>query len=334
MIKKKREITPEERAQKLSWLGRSLEDRLKFMVSLVVPHPQFAHAVNEIVARSKRVMIQEKGGALSVIAATGGGKTTLANRVQEMYPDIETDDRTIRRVVYFSVPPRPSSIAMSSAVLKALGDPRWDRGRTDVLAERAIHLLKACKTEIILLDNTHDIPERRALKGVREVGNWIRDVIDRVPALFVTLGAEQGMDVFKANSQARRRSPASIHIDYFDYKTTAGRGRLLRFLLELDIRLPLAEISGLSAPGTATRIGLATNGIPDYIIKLVTGALEVAVKNKREIIIHEDFRTSVTTLFEDSCPDDLNPFSPINDDLRALDRAGEPFEDWLEDGYE
>jgi hypothetical protein len=93
-------------------------------------------------------------------------------------------------------------------------------------------------------------------------------------------------------------------------------------------------MSGLSDPGTATRIGLATNGIPDYIIKLVTGALEEAVKNKREIIIREDFRSSVTTLFEDSCTDDLNPFSPKNDDLRVLDQAGEPFEGWLEDGYE
>lgn len=333
MSKKTREITQEELNAKLVWQGQPVADRLKYMASLVVPHPQFKHAIDEINARRIKVMHQEKGSAISVIAETGGGKTTLAETIQQKYPDIETDERTIRRVVYFSTPPRPSTVSMSSAVLKALGDPRWEKGRADVLAKRAIHLLRECKTEIVLLDNTHDIPERRTEKGVREVGNWIRDVIDQVPALFVSLGAKQGMDVFKANSQARRRSPAAVKIDYFDYQTSEGMGRFLRFLLELDIRLPLSEMSELSALETAKRIGVATNGIPDFIIKLVTGAIEHACSDRREKLTDEDMRKGVTKLYEDCCSEDLNPFSPDSASLRQLDRAGEPFEAWLEDGY-
>ena len=278
--------------------------------------------------------MQKKGAAFCIEAETGGGKTTLAETIQRTYPDIVTDELTIRRVVYFPVPPRPSSVSMSSAALQALGDPRWEKGRADVLAQRAIHLLLECKTEIILLDNTHDIPERRTVKGVREVGNWIRDVVDRVPALFVSLGARQGMDVFKANSQARRRSPAAVHIDYFDYTTPTGVSRLMRFLHELDIRLPLAEMSSLSDFETARRVGIITHGIPDYIMKLATGALERAVKQHREKIDWEDLRASVKGLFVDSCPDELNPFSLGTTVLRALDAAGEPFENWLNDGYE
>lgn len=333
MSKKTRKMTLNESLQKQAWHGRPLNDRLRFMTSLVVPHPQFTHAVDEIAARSKRVQIQEKGNAFCVEAETGGGKTTLAEIIQQAYPDIVTDELTIRRVVYFQVPPRPSSVSMSSSVLKALGDPRWFRGRADVLAQRSIHLLRECKTEIILLDNTHDIPERRTAKGVREVGNWIRDVIDHVPALFVSLGAKQGMDVFRANNQARRRSPATVHIAYFDYTTPSGISRLMRFLLELDICLPLSEMSGLSDLETAKRIGVVTNGIPDYIVKIVTEALEQAIKHGREKIVWEDLRAAVETLFEDACADDLNPFSDKTTLLRQLDQAGEPFEAWLEDGY-
>lgn len=333
MSKQKREITPKELSCKQAWQGRPVEQRIKFMTSLVVPHPQFKHAIDGIVARRRRVQIQEKGRAFCVESETGGGKTTLAETIQRMYPDIETDDRTIRRVVYFSTPPRPSSASMSSAVLKALGDPLWAKGRTDVLAKRTIHLLRECKTEILLLDNTHDIPERRAEKGVREVGNWIRDIVDQVPALFVSLGARQGVDVLRANNQTRRRSPGIVHIAYFDYTTRNGISRLLRFLLELDIRLPLSEMSGLSDFDTAKRIGIATNGIPDYIIKLVTEALEHAVERQREMITWEDLRVGVARLFEDSCPDDLNPFSSDSKVLRQLNKAGEPFEAWLDDGY-
>jgi len=333
MSKKKREITQEELEKKRAWQGQPLDQRLKYMASLVVPHPQFKHAIDEITARCARVNRQEKGAAFSVIADTGGGKTTLAETIQRKYPDIEADDRTIRRVVYFSTPPRPSSVSMSSAVLKAMGDPRWEKGRADVLAKRAIHLLRECKTEIVLLDNTHDIPERRTEKGVREVGNWIRDVVDQVPALFVSLGAKQGMDVLKANSQVRRRSPAAIHIAYFDYQTKSGISRLLRFLLELDIRLPMYELSDLSDLDTAKRIGIATNGIPDYIIKLVTEAIEHATNHQRERITREDLEAGVVKLFADCCADELNPFSPESSLLRQLDQSGEPFEAWLDDGY-
>lgn len=334
MSKKKREITPEERCRKQAWCGRPLQDRLKFMASLAVPHPQFTHARDEIIERSRGIIMQDKGSAFCVEAESGGGKTTLAETIQETFPDIVTDELTIRRVVYFKVPPRPSSASMSSAVLEALGDPRWEKDKVNVRAKRAIHLLQECKTEIILLDNTHDIPERRTAKGVREVGNWIRDVIDDVPALFVSLGAKQGVDVFKANNQLRRRSSATVHIAYFDYTTPTGISRLMRFLLELDIRLPLSEMSDLSAIDTAKRIGIASNGIPDYIVKIVTEALKCSIKQDRETIAWEDLHAGVKKLFEDNCLDSLNPFSSGAAVLRQLDKAGEPFEAWLEDGYE
>lgn len=328
-----REISNDERSRKEAWREIAISDRLKYMASLVVPHPQFTRAVNEIIRRSRQVVAQEKGNAFCVQAETGGGKTTLAKTLQRALPDIVTSELTIRRVVYFNVPPRASSLSMSSALLRALGDPRWEKRRADVTPERAHYLLRACKTEIILLDNTHDIPERRAAKGVREVGNWIRDVVDKVPALFVSLGAKQGMDVFKANNQARRRSSATVKIDYFNYTTPIELGRLMRFLFELDIRLPLAEMSGLATLEIVKRIGVASHGIPDYIIKILTEALECAVSQGRESIAWDDLYIGCQHLYEDNCSDELNPFSPSASLLRRLDREGEPFESWLDDGY-
>jgi len=334
MTNKKREITAEKLAVKQSWRGRSLVERLQHLTTIVIPHPQFSHAVAEIERRRWRVQIQSKGAAFGVVAETGGGKTTLANVVQTLYPDIETDVLSIRKTIYFTVPPRPSSSAMSSAVLEALGDPCCDKGESRTLKKRVINLLKECKTEIILMDNTHDIPERRALKGVREVGNWVRDIITDVPALFVSLGSKQGLNVFKANGQARRRSPATVRIDYFNCKTDAGVSRMRRYLFELDLQLPLAEMSNLSDFETTKRIWIATNGIPDYITNLMTEAIEIAVRDNREKIVREDLAKAVKALFEDNTPCDFNPFILSTENLRLLDKEGEPFEEWLEDGYE
>ena len=328
-----REMTDQERSAKQAWRGRSLSDRQAHMPSILVMHPQFSHSVSEIQRRVNRVVAQKKGAALYVIAETGGGKTTLADVIQTLYPDSETYEISVRRTIKFTVPPRASSATMSSAALRALGDPRWNKGRTDVTLERLTHLLKECKTEIVLIDNVHDIPERRKRKGVREVGNWIRDLIDEVPALFVTLGAKQGLEVVKSNGQARRRNPANIRIDYFDCNAKGGVARLRRLLHEIDIQLPLAELCDLGEFETMRRIWVATHGILDYIIKLMTEAMEVTIENHREVILYEDLSKGYRRLFEDGCSP-LNPFDKKITDLRLLDKEGEPFAGWLDDGFE
>ncbi len=301
------------------------------MPTILVMHPQFKESIVEIIRRADRAINQQKGAALSIISPTGGGKSTLANFIGSLRPDVRTLEYTYRRCVSFNVPPKPSSISMSSALLEALGDPRWNRGRADELEYRATHLLIACKTEIVLIDNVHDVPERRKLKGVREVGNWVRNLIDRVPALFVSLGADQGLDVFKANNQMRRRSPAHKRIDYFECKSHPGVARMRRFLFELDKQLPLSGMSDLSLFDTTTRIWMATYGIPDYIIGLITEAMELAVQSGTESISLSNLSEAFRRLYLDAAPEE-NPFSPETA-IRVLDHDGEPFEDWLSDGY-
>jgi hypothetical protein len=325
-------LSDTEKLAKATWRCRSLQERQLHMSKIVVMHPQFTKAIREIHRRAERARHQGKGGALSIVVETGGGKSTLAKFVASQRPDEHTDELTIRRCVTFCVPPRPSSGSMSAAVLKALGDPRWNIGKVDLLEARAVHLLKECRTEVVFIDNVHDVPERRARKGVREVGNWIRTLIDNVPALFVSLGAEQGLDVFKANNQARRRSPAHIRIDYFDCQTSAGVARMRRFLFEVDKQLPLAEMSGISSFDITRRIGMATYGIPDYIIGLLTEALEATVKAGRESIEVGDLLHAFNKLYEDGAAE-INPFSP-NAEIRVMNGKDEPFENWLEDGYE
>ena len=322
---------PEEALWKQQWQEKPLPHRLHYMAKLVVPHPQFFEAVSEVRRRTGRCIRQSKGAAMSVIAPTGAGKSTLAKYCQQMWPDRTLPELTLRRVVVFTIPPRPSSGSMSSAVLKALGDPRWEKGKAQILQERTKYLLTKCRTRLVLIDNVHDVPERRRRSGVREVGNWIRDLVDTVSALFVSLGAEQGLDVFNANSQVRRRSPAHMRIDYFGVAVKKDAAQFLRFLYELDKNLPLAKMSGLSEPKLAARIWMASHGVMDYIMQITTEALELAVKKGQEQLTLEDLAQGFKQVFKDATPA-TNPFDPKTP-FRRLDREGEPFFQWLEDGY-
>jgi len=334
--KKYLKIPDDLKGVKEAWRKRSLSARIRHMTSIIIAHPDFDEAIKQIGRRVVVCIQQGKGDLFAIVAPTGGGKTTLANYFRDRWKDRIFDEVTWRRVCYFNVPPRPSSSSMSAALLQALGDPVPVRGRTDTraLETRAFHLLKECRTRLVLIDNTHDIPERRKHTGIREVGNWFRNAVDTVPALFVSLGEEQSLEVFKANRQARRRGPAHKRINYFvcDSEFPAETGRYFRALYEIDLRLPLADMCGLALPDFALRIHVATNGVIGLINKLLTNALPYCVREGRESLSLEDLAKGFEDLMMDASPR-INPFGP-SFEFRPLTQPGEPFHLWLEDGLE
>ena len=319
---------------KESWRFRQIYSRLRYLKTLIVPHPQFSQVIADIQDMTGYCIRLAEGDLYGVIAETGAGKTTVTKYFRERWRDRILPEVSIRRVCFFNVPPRPSSSTMSSALLHALGDPRWKNGGSDELENRCKTLLKKCRTRLVLIDNTHDIPERRRKPGVREVGNWMRSLVDDVPALLVCLGSEEARGVIEANSQARRRGPGFRRIDYFTASPDdkVGSGRLLRLLYEIDKKLPLAEMCGLSEPLLATRISIATNGVIDLIVKLLMAAIKICVKDRREKLSLNDLARAFSEIWKDGAPS-ANPFNP---DVipKPLIEPGEPFHLWLEDGYE
>lgn len=327
-------IPTELQEWKEGWRYRQVYARLRFLKSLIVGHPQFSQVIADIQEMTGHCIRLDEGDLYGVIAETGAGKTTVTNFFRERWRDRILPEVSIRKVCYFNVPPRPSSSSMSSALLKALGDPKWKNGAADALEARCRTLLTKCRTRLILIDNTHDIPERRKKPGVREVGNWMRNLVDDVPALLVCLGSDNARDVIEANSQARRRGPGYRRIDYFTASPDdkVGTKRLLRVLFEIDKKLPLAEMCGLAEPQLAARISIASNGVIGLIVKLLVAAIYLCIMDKREKLELKDLAGAFKELWKDAAPVE-NPFDP-KVTPRPLIEPGEPYHLWLEDGYE
>ncbi|MBK6744934.1 MAG: TniB family NTP-binding protein [Hydrogenophilales bacterium] len=301
------------------------------MSSIFILYPLISDICDECIRRMQRVMITGKSDSFLVICPTGGGKTSLAQYIKSLYPDKEEEEGSIRNILVFSIPAKPSTRTIPSAMLKELGDPIYDKGNAGALIDRLKILLKECKTHLIIIDNVHDIPERRKRKGVREIGNMFRDLMEGVPALYLFIGLDISLEVTKSNNQVRRRSMAVKEIKYFTCNDNAGVSMFRRFLYELDKRLPIAELSGLESFDLTCRLWMASYGILDCLIKIVVEAMSIVVGDSREKITLEDFSKGYKKYLLDATPT-VDPFDK-NTQTRLLDRAGEPFEDWFEDGY-
>lgn len=322
------QISSKESATKRAWAGRSLTARLAYLNDLIVPYPDFTRCTTEISRRVRRCIQTGKGESIAVIAETGATKTTIAKHFFRKWPAREMPEFTRHKVVKIDPPSRPSALAMSQLILVQLGDPFALSRKGTKAFDTLLQFLKMCGTRLIIVDNYQDVKERRKESGILEIAGWQRSIIDAIPALFLTLGSAESLNVVKANSQVRRRVPAHLYIDYFDCASTERARVFARTLLEIDKQLPLAEICGLGTGDLTARMFFATKGIFDYIIGILEEAIEIVVQNGRERIEQQDLAAAFLRYFKDSAPT-VNPFVQ-GAEVRLLDRVGEPFHRWNE----
>lgn len=313
-----------EPAPKKFWERVPIEKRLSFLNNeMFVPHPEMALTIRAISQRMKRCLSENKGAAIFVEVPSGAGKTTLVRFFKAAMPDQVTDERTLVPVIGFSVPKVITLKQMDKSMLAALGDPKAGSVSRYDLDNRSMLLLHTAGTELILIDNIQDIPEKRRSGGILQIGNWIRDLIDDSRRLVVLLGTQDSRTILHSNVQLMRRCPAKRAITYFNPLDPVGLSRLGRFLREIDERLPLAELSSLGDKGNETtqQFAYATGGIHDYIFQILSAAVCRAVTENREKLSSEDLAAGYEDTFQELSKG-INPFrGEVN---RVLDKEGEP----------
>ena len=217
---------------------------------------------------------------------------------------------------------------MGKALLKAAGDPAWEKGTAASYENRIQELLPQIGTKLIVIDNAHDIPDKRRERGIIEVGNWIRDLIDaeKINSLVVLLGTHALRQVVQNNIQLRRRVACQMEIPHFDPVNELPR--FMRFMHEIDKKLPLAEMSGLKEKEMARRMGWASYGVPDYIFQILNEAVSEAFLKQREKILLGDLERAFDLVFQDAGKG-INPFKEKGP-KRVLDHEGEPFHNFYD----
>lgn len=297
---------------------------------LNVNHPEFQEAMDEIAELRARCKATKKGDALLVLAGSGAGKTHLADKLVRASPRDDSGMTSRIPVVSFSVPPsKPNERMLASELLHSMGVPRHDVGKGPELFRRAIHHIKHAQTELVIIDNLHDIPRLRRQVGIEHLGNWIRNLIDTAPCLILMLGTPVAQEMVNSNAQLRSRSLRMRHIPYFSIDTQENAARLLRLLAELDNLLPLAEPSCIREPKIAKKIYNVTFGVFRAIVTLLKEAVFIVTSKNKETITERDLADAFTKVYG-KAREYTNVFRD-NVPNRLLDQQGEPFYNWFDE---
>lgn len=316
-------------AQREKWRGRGIRVRLRVFSRVWVDTPYHSPVLGHVDQLVESVKAAGESRGMLVCCEPGGGKTALTRQLQRRYRTTVTVERTMRQMALMELPKLMSHPELTKALLRCIGDPSWDGVPRLRTFTRALELTRRSGIKLLVVDNFQDIPERRNLGRVRVVGNWFRDLHDGTNIAWVALGTADAKKVREANDQVRRRMPSVHTIPYFSYGTDVALQAWLDWISKIWAALPLAETKDRVERLTASRLLLACNGIPDYLIRLLKSAVTVAVSRGSENLSWDDLAAAFVDIAGDVVPTG-NPFMP---DYHggALNRVDELFFNMEED---
>lgn len=300
-----------------------LLNRLIDVESTTIFHPQFQHAIDVV----ERAFVMKRDFGLSrhllCIGPSGIGKSTLKREIVARYESFEKNDRIIRPVLSIDTPSRPTVRSMAEALLIALDEPYYNRGTATEKTHRVFRLMEQKSVEMLVIDEFQHFIDRGRRNDVIEVTDWLKSVIDQTGISCVLIGLPRCEEILAYNEQLRRRFSIRLEMNPFSIANNSEIQTFASLISIFDKMLALPKRLTLTA-GLTKSMFYATNGIIDYLRKLLCGAAEIAVSaGANQIEIHH-LEQAFTDYVWHRGIGQLNPFNS-KFSFNWLDKPGMPF---------
>lgn len=266
----------------------------------------------------------EEPDCLLIIGVSGAGKSTLRRTYASRFPREELEDRTVIRVLELELPSAPTIKNVAERILMALGDRYADKGSAESKTARIITLLRECRVELVMLDEFQQFVDNSGGKIEYKVADWLKQLINATRIPFVLLGLPRCKRILEVNEQLRRRFLPQASLKPFSIGTKREAIKFAEFLNTIHTQMPFSTDSAFIDPAVVPLMFYATHGLIDYLMKLTSKALFIALDEGRDCIDVEVLRRAFESAIWDEAPRECNPFDNAFTP-RVLNRSGEPF---------
>jgi hypothetical protein len=255
----------------------SKHERKVLVEKIHVKFPRTEKIKNLIEHCRQHSKIAAEPECMLLLGTRGNGKTTECKRYALRYPRQVVGHKTIVPVLYVSIPSPTTTKSLPEKILKQLGDPLYKKGNTTIQTLRLCDLLDDLQTELLILDEFQGFIDGKTDRAVLEVSNWLKNFINEARKPVVLAGLPYCDIVLKANDQLERRFPIRETLRPLGWKYAKQQKVFKDFLMYVDEKLPFEARSNLADEHVARRIYCATNGVIDFVMKIVRRAAELAI---------------------------------------------------------
>lgn len=285
----------------------------------------FCEAIRKVARLHDRGIAAGTAEGLLIIGQSGGGKTAIADFYVSQFPRVQSETGLSIPVLRVDTPESPSVKTFAQQILLALGDPAADRGTAETKTQRLIVFLEKCKVQLLIVDEFQHFFDGHRASEAKRITDWLKNLLNRVKIPVVLFGLPRSIMVLRLNPQLRRRFAAPHYLRPFSI--VGGDFNELRSVLRTfhdRIKVPCIP---LHDPDVARRFFYASNGLIDYVVKILDEAVSTSGLNEGERLDLPHFARAFKSVVWGDVPPRLNPFS--SDAIhRPLIKRGEPFDNW------
>lgn len=288
-------LTPEARRAEMD----AREDRYDQIERILIQYPRWNAILDEINFIHRHAFRSAEPRGLLLVGPKGAGKSTLLDVYAETYPPDLSGEIIKRPIVIATVPSRATPDALASALLSGMEDPRWDKGSLANKTLRLMEYFRLCETRLLMLDETQHFEDRGSDYVLEEGARWLKNLIKdkqvRIAVVFVALEGHT-TKLMQANDGQLGRLFGTPHLlsplAWVESKCVEDN-EFRCFLDEVELGLPFTQRSNLIDVELAWRCFVATEGVVNWIMKLIRRAAYIAVDLGRDHIdidiLHEAF---------------------------------------------
>lgn len=289
-----------------------------------IDHPAYCEAIRKIATIHRRGRDIKLGGGLLVTGHTGTGKTTALNFYRSQFPQREETQGTISPVLYVVTPASPTVKNLAESILVSMGDLASGRGSTEDKTRRVYKFLKECRVELLMIDEFQHFTDTSRRSSGRDVTDWLKNLLNVAHIPVVLAGLPRCDLVIRGNQQLARRFSSRYHLRPFSFDSNEAQMEFRGVLKLIQQCLPVKCLP-LHDSNTARMLFVASNGVMDYVAKLIDQAVELSIRSGDGEISLLTFAQAFEDEIWRDCPEYLNPFRR-NAICRPLTQMGEPFE--------
>jgi Bacterial TniB protein len=250
---------------------RTTRERISIANQVYASYPLFDQILEDIdrCHDSPNIKGEDDPDCLLLTGTTGAGKTTIYKTYAQNYPIRETEEGDIVPIIHAVTPSAANIKGLVSVLLKQLGDPLPDKGSTTNQTIRLYDLLEDCQVELIFLDEFHNFKDLDSDKVLKNVCDWLKNLILNTKIPIVLFGKEGSEDILKADNLHLSRRFNYRHSLIPFPRTESGLELFRQFLSDVESQLPLAYRSVLAEKSLSERIYYATDGTIGHVMTLI-----------------------------------------------------------------
>ncbi len=216
---------------------------------------------------------------LLFVGDPNNGKTTLVRRFLELHGQgyVNKDADPVKPIIVAEAPPSADEKGLYISILERFFTPYRPTDPPSKLRYQVIHLLRACHTRILVIDEFHSLLTGTPIKQ-REVMNALKLLCNELAIPIVGVGTREAVRVLHTDPQHASR------FDVVALPLWELNQDFQRLLAGFEKVLPLKQASRLHQPELATRLHAISEGNLGNLHRLLIECATAAISNGQEQI--------------------------------------------------